>query len=94
MPLIQVVRGDCEGRARAAARRPCAGCGVIAQDFAFRGNNAANKLQNFHDHELIMGRAAVPPRQSGRNGRARLLRRRGSLSVKGTGRKRREIGSP
>jgi len=94
MPLIQVVRGDGEGCARAAARRPCAGCGVIARDFAFRENNAANKLQNFHDHGLIMGRAAVPPRQSGRNGRARGWCEGGSLLVKGTGRKRREIGSP
>ena len=24
--------------------------GVIAQDFAFHGNSAANKLRNFHDH--------------------------------------------
>jgi hypothetical protein len=34
---------------------------MIAADFPFHGNKAANKLRNYHDHGLIMGRATVPP---------------------------------
>ncbi len=47
MPLSQVARGGREGRARAGARRPRAERGVIANDFAFRGRSAANKLSKF-----------------------------------------------
>jgi hypothetical protein len=50
MPLTSVVRGDCGSRARAAARRSRAERGVIVQDFAFRGNSAANRLLSFRDH--------------------------------------------
>jgi hypothetical protein len=41
---------------------------VIAQDFAFRGNKAGNRLLYFRDHGQIMVRAALPPGQPGRNG--------------------------
>jgi len=52
------------------AQRPRAKRGVIVQDFAFRGNSAANKLRNFHDHGPGRGaigtirtkRARAPPR--------------------------------
>src|ERR1700724_2809679 len=38
--------GPCAGGRTA----PPAGRGVIVQDFGFRGNSAANRLRNFHDH--------------------------------------------
>src|SRR5712672_1975826 len=41
----RLVRGS-----RRRARHPRAGRGEIAQDFAFHGNSAANRLRNFHDH--------------------------------------------
>jgi hypothetical protein len=54
---VLVVRGDREGRARAGTRCPSAGRDLIASDFAFHVNSAANKLRNSHDHGL--GRGAV-----------------------------------
>jgi hypothetical protein len=47
MPLAEVVRGDRAGRARADARRPGAGRGVIVQDFDLRGKSAGNGLVGF-----------------------------------------------
>jgi hypothetical protein len=67
MPSTQVARGEREGRARTGTRRPRAGRDVIAEDFAFRGNSAANTLRNFRDHGP---RPTVPVGQTGRNGHA------------------------
>jgi hypothetical protein len=36
-----------------------AGLGVIDKDFAFRGNKAANKLRNLHDHGAARGAAGT-----------------------------------
>jgi hypothetical protein len=61
MPLAEVVRGDPDGLAQAGARRPRAGRGVIAQDFAFRGNKAGNKLLSFRSNRTKRGRGLVLP---------------------------------
>jgi hypothetical protein len=50
MPLIEVVRGEREGGARAGARRLRARRGVVDIDFAFHVDSASNKLRNPHDH--------------------------------------------
>ena len=52
---------------------PARGGGVSVADFRFRGNSAANKLRNYHDH----GQTAVAPGQPGRNGHARAWRESG-----------------
>src|SRR5580704_2916289 len=45
-----VVCGGREGRAQARRGARAAGRAVIVRDFGFRGNKAANKLRNYHDH--------------------------------------------
>jgi MarR family transcriptional regulator, lower aerobic nicotinate degradation pathway regulator len=45
-----VVRGDRVDRARAGTRRPPAGHAMVVADLPFRGNSAANRLRNYHDH--------------------------------------------
>ena len=39
-----------EGRAQARRGTRAPGQAVIVRDFGFRGNKAANKLRNYHDH--------------------------------------------
>ena len=56
------------------ARRNRSGRGVIAQDFAFRGNKAGNTLRSFHDHGP--GRGAVGTTRTDR-ARADLVRTQG-----------------
>jgi hypothetical protein len=53
-------------------RRNRSGRGAIAQDFAFRGNKAANTLRNFHDHGPGRGGAATIQAKRVRLGLARM----------------------
>jgi hypothetical protein len=76
-----VVRDDREGGAPAGTRQPHAGRGKIAQDFAFHGNSAANRLRN----STIMGRTTVRPGQLGTGTRG-LGREGASTSVSGIAR--------
>jgi hypothetical protein len=45
-----VVREDREDRVTLTRGIGAPGCGVIANDFAFRGISAANELSEFRDH--------------------------------------------
>ena len=45
-----VVCGGREGRAQARRGARALGAPVIARDFGFHGNKAANRLRNYHDH--------------------------------------------
>jgi len=44
---------------RRLGRGTCARRGIIAKDFAFHGNSAANELPNYHDHGPGRGAAGT-----------------------------------
>jgi hypothetical protein len=77
MPLSQVARGDREGRARAGPRRPRAERGVIANDFAFRGRSAANKLSKFRESRTGGSASGTTRTERARAGPARRRERPG-----------------
>ena len=72
-----VVCGGREGRAQARRGTRAPGRTVIVRDFGFRGNKAANKVRNYHDHEP--GRDDA---RTNRTERARTARRRGGHAAR------------
>src|ERR1700730_38646 len=72
-----VVCGGRGGRAQARRGIRAPGRAVIVRDFGFRGNKAANKLRNYHDHGP--GRDAA---RTNRTERARVARRGGGGAPK------------
>jgi hypothetical protein len=56
---------------------------MIAQDFAFRGNKAANRLQSFRDHEPGRGAAGTTRTERARPGTPGPDAKTGSAELKG-----------